>query len=218
MDVRDMIYVKSFNRSTWQVSKNRTLNHTDCEHLIYKNESCCKKIFHCYDLQNDEYIDIQVCNEWFKLKFFQYIQDKKVYYYQPNKIEHDKTYHLYNFVKNDIIDKYINTNYNDYTQNKSLLINSNLNIRLCYRPEMYYDINLKQGIEMLINLSINQRRNEILEDSIISAINKFFTLKDYAKYSNLKRQHAKLVKTVDKSSNDFILEFNEFLINLINIK
>lgn len=215
---RDDLYFNAFNQCTDLVNKNRTINHTDCEHLLYNGETCTKKIFNCYDLENNEFIDIQVCNEWFKLKFNEYLLTKKSCVINSFKIHDLKSLHLNSFIKYEIIDKYINSDFYKYIANKNKLINLDLNIRLCYRPSIYYGITLRQGIELLLQTSTNIYRNLMLEKAIVDGINKFMTLNSYAKYSNIKKQHAKLIKTVDKSSNDFILEFNEFLINLINIK
>lgn len=211
MEYRDILYTDAFKTHPNNVTTNRKINHCDCEHIFFTNETCTKKIFNCYDLINDEFIDIEVCNEWFKLKFKEYLlKSDKNYFNLIDKLSF--------FVKYEIIDKYIDTNIGRRSVMDNSMINYTLAIRLCYRPSLLYPTSLKDGIMILLDLGMNQRRNIVLEDAITRTLRIFLMQNKYSKYSKIERQLNKLQNTRDKQSNEFIIEFNDLLINILNTK
>ena len=227
MKYRDELYVDAFQTHPNNVTKNRTINHCDCEHILFHNETCTKKIFNCYDLINDEFIDIEVCNEWFKLKLKEYLLKSDKNYFNlideshdinTNNVFYKKFTSISSFVKSEIIDKYIDTNIGRRSVMDNSMINYTLAIRLCYRPSLLYPTSLKDGIMILLDLGMNQRRNLVLEDAISRTLRIFLMQNKYSKYSKIERQLNKLQCTSDKQSNEFIIEFNDLLINILNTK
>jgi hypothetical protein len=209
MTVREVIYLNGFNTYTRNVQKNRQIKHCECEHLLFRDEKCTERIFNCYDLQNNEFLDIHVCNEWFKLNFKKYVMEYNIYNFD----------NLNNFVYHHIIYKYIR---NDFGKTSNIHTNSflkyNLGIRLCYRPSYNYSINLEEGINICLNNGINKIKNHILEDAITTTIYKFLSRNDYKKYSTIERQFNKVARTYNKNTDEFLLDFNELLINILNTK
>jgi hypothetical protein len=205
-------------------TKNRTIMHCECEHILYHNESCIERIFHCYDLENNEYIDIHVCNEWFKLRNKQYmikngINRNRRYsnYFEFNHRYAEDT--INKFIYDEIISKYINIRfYHKSFFNPNSFLNCSLSIPLCVRPYMSYSISLMDGINMYLNDGIIQERNFILEKAIESTIYKFLSNNEYKKYNKITMDFKKILKTYDKKSDQFLIDFNELLINILNLK
>lgn len=190
---------------------NTNIYHEDCNCLFANNirdNECIKRYYHVYDIDNNCFKHIIICNEHIRLLIKKEVVEKS----QKNPFYLiDKVYTANNVIEN-IIGKYINLSSCMPIQSNDFL-KRYISIEVCSRPYIWRNIKMADALEMALN------GNSIIRKKVVEEIKEYIdnSFKKYkSKYNEVDRLCNQLKKVYLKEEVEIIV--NEILVKLIELK
>lgn len=185
--------------------------HEECNCLFANNvrdNECIKRYYPVFDVDNNCFKNIIICNEHIRL-----LVRKEIF--EKNKINHfyslDRGYIANNIIEN-IISKYINLSSCKPIQSNDFL-ERYISIGVCSRPYIWRNIKMADALEMSLN------GNSIIRQKVVEEIKEYIdnSYKKYkSKYAEVDRLCNQLKKVYLKEEIEILV--NEILVKLIELK
>tara|TARA_R110000744_G_scaffold230355_1_gene348510 strand:+ start:1736 stop:2329 length:594 start_codon:yes stop_codon:yes gene_type:complete len=175
--------------------------------LIYHDRCCClntdsnpihsecrKRYYHIYDLVNQKYVNIAVCNDLIRLEM------------AKNSVESYCCRSSYEDVVNDIVIQHVDVSgfvMPKYNRNDNDLFSRSITIEACSRPYMYHSMSIIDAIEI-------GNTNDVVKDACFNSIKEYLSTKLYKKY---KIKYAKCIKLCNDLKKYMSQEERDIMVN-----
>jgi len=183
--------------------------------LIYHDRCCClntdsnpnhyecrKRYYHIYDVVNQKYINIAVCNDLIRLEM------------AKNRVEVYNGRASYEDVVHDIVNEHVCVSgFKIYNGNDNDLFSRHITIEACSRPYMYHSISIIDAIEI-------GKSNDVVKEACFDSIKDYLNTNLYKKYKTKYAKCIKLCNNLKKymSQEERAIMINELFNSILELK